>query len=395
VLQIMKDPRYDFMRRGRQLLIVSTTLVLAAAVVVAVRGVNLGIEFTGGTELQLKFAERPDVAAIRSALEGAGLASPVVTTIGEPTENEIYIRLGALAGGEGQDETRTTLVTRALRAGAAQPGRVDLNVADEATLGRALERAPGMTADRAAEVAAAIVGARKDRAIFHAPEDLAAIPGVTAELLDWLRGEAYVGPLSVRSQSYIGPAVGRELMNKAIFAILGSLVGMLLYIWLRFQLRWGLAAVLALVHDTLLTLGLFSLFDKEMSLPVVAAFLTLVGYSVNDTVVIFDRVRENLRNRVGGALASTINLSVNQTLSRTVITSGLTWLTVFALYLFGGAALRPFAFVLVVGILVGSYSTIYIASPILLLWKDAPVRKAEAAEGPGAADRPARKVRTS
>jgi preprotein translocase subunit SecF len=154
--------------------------------------------------------------------------------------------------------------------------------------------------------------------------------------------------------------------------------------------------VLALAHDTLITLGLFSLFTKEMSLPVVAAFLTLVGYSVNDTVVVFDRIRENVRNRSAPTFEGTINLSINQTLGRTIITSGLTWVVVFGLYLFGGPALNSFAFVLSVGVIVGTYSSIYIASPILLLWGGVADRQAGAAEAKvSSVARRAKKVRTS
>ena len=195
----------------------------------------------------------------------------------------------------------------------------------------------------------------------------------------------------MRSQSYIGPAIGKELMQKAMFAILGSLIGMLIYIWIRFQLQWGFAAVVALTHDAVITLGLFSLFGKEMSLPVVAAFLTLIGYSVNDTVVVFDRIRENLRNRRGTDLIDIVNLSINQTLSRTIITSGLTWIVVFGLYLFGGEALKPFSFVLSVGVLVGTYSSIYVASPFLVMWQQFITRRGM---GSGAAAG-AKKVRTT
>ena len=175
----------------------------------------------------------------------------------------------------------------------------------------------------------------------------------------------------VRSQSYIGPTVGRELVRKAFGAILGSLGGMLVYIWIRFEFQWGLAAVIALIHDTIITLGAFSLFGYEMSLPVVASFLTLVGYSSNDTVVVFDRIRENLRARGGAVtnLAELINASINQTLSRTILTSLLTWFVCLSLFFLGGPALRDFSFVLVFGIVIGSYSSIYIAAPILVMWQ--------------------------
>jgi preprotein translocase subunit SecF len=200
---------------------------------------------------------------------------------------------------------------------------------------------------------------------------------MTPEVLEYLEKQTMVGPFALRSQSYIGPAIGQELMEKALWAIVGSLAGMLVYIWIRFQFQWGLAAVVALTHDTLITLGLFSLFDMEMSLPVVAAFLTLIGYSVNDTVVVFDRIRENTRTR-GSTMDFTdlVNLSINRTLSRTIITSGLTWIVVLALFLFGGESLSSFAFVLVVGTVVGTYSSIFIASPILVIWRSLADRRA-------------------
>lgn len=197
-------------------------------------------------------------------------------------------------------------------------------------------------------------------------QDLA--PRVVASLRS-AQGE---GAFTVRSQSYIGPTIGKELVRKAWGAVLGSLAGMLIYIWIRFEFQWGLAAVIALAHDTIITLGLFSLFGYEMSLPVVAAFLTLVGYSANDTVVIFDRIRENLRAKGGTvtSLPSLINTSLNQTLSRTILTALLTWVVCACLLVLGGPALRDFAFVLVVGIVVGTYSSIYIASPILVMWQE-------------------------
>ena len=197
-------------------------------------------------------------------------------------------------------------------------------------------------------------------------QDLA--PRVVAALKSAQGPDAFV----VRSQSYIGPTVGKELDRKALGAVLGSMAGMLVYIWIRFEFQWGLAAVIALVHDTIITLGLFSLFGYEMSLPVVAAFLTLVGYSVNDTVVIFDRIRENLRAK-GGTVASLpelINTSMNQTLSRTILTSLLTWIVCAFLFALGGPALRDFSFVMVVGIVVGTYSSIYIAAPFLVVWQE-------------------------
>jgi preprotein translocase subunit SecF len=357
------------MGRKKILLLISCVLVVSSVLVIFVKGINLGVEFTGGTELRIKFVDEPDIGEIRAALTSAGMTGQDVTTLGDPGEHEIYIRLGSEAGKD--DQHLSQRVREAVKA-RLYPGvgsGLDLNIADSATLSAFLEQAPMLGAQQAGELAAAITEARKEIAIFHSLDDLSGLEGMTPEVMSYLRSNSIVGPMALRGQSYIGPAIGRELLHKAMFAIIGSLIGMLIYIWIRFQLQWGFAAVVALTHDTLITLGLFSLAGLEMSLPVVAAYLTLVGYSVNDTVVVFDRIRENLKSRSAPTLEALINTSINQTLSRTIITSGSTWIVVFGLYLFGGAALKPFAFVLSVGVLVGTYSSIYIASPILVLWK--------------------------
>jgi len=168
----------------------------------------------------------------------------------------------------------------------------------------------------------------------------------------------------------VGPKVGKELQGQALRATLYALAGMLVYIAFRFEWIYGVAAVVAVFHDTIITIGLFSLIDKEISLTVVAALLTLVGYSMNDTIVVFDRIRENLKTMRRESLESLINVSVNQTLSRTVLTSGLTLLTALSLWLFGGQVLNGFSFALVAGIIAGTYSTVFIASPLLIFWQN-------------------------
>jgi len=172
----------------------------------------------------------------------------------------------------------------------------------------------------------------------------------------------------VRSSEFVGPSVGGDLRQKAVMATLYALGGILVYIAFRFEWIYGAAAVFAVFHDTLVTLGIFSLFNKEINLTVIAALLTLVGYSVNDTIVVFDRVRENLKVRRRDDLESVLNDSINQTLSRTILTSGLTFLTVLALYLFGGEIIKNFAFAMVIGIIVGTYSSIAVASPLVLIY---------------------------
>jgi preprotein translocase subunit SecF len=199
--------------------------------------------------------------------------------------------------------------------------------------------------------------------------------------------EHYNNPFEVRNVQVVGPTVGKQLEMQAIRATLLSLAGMLVYLWFRFQLIYGVAAVVAVFHDTLITIGFFALTNQEISLTVIAAILTLVGYSMNDTIVVFDRIRENLRLSRKETLPEVVNRSINQTLSRTVLTSGLTFLTVLSLFLFGGPVLRGFSFALVVGILIGTYSSIAIAAPMLVAWQDWRASKAGAVSSLPAAKR--------
>jgi preprotein translocase subunit SecF len=204
--------------------------------------------------------------------------------------------------------------------------------------------------------------------LIRSLDELSSVPGVTPQVLSVLKQATYPEPFAVIKTEVVGPKIGAELQHKAILAVLYALGGMLVYIAFRFEWIYGAAAVIAVFHDTIITIGLFSLFNKEISLTVVAALLTLVGYSMNDTIVTFDRIRENLKLHRREGLEALINLSVNQTLSRTVLTSGLTLLTALALFLFGGQVLNGFSFALVCGIVVGTYSSVFVASPILIFW---------------------------
>jgi preprotein translocase subunit SecF len=194
----------------------------------------------------------------------------------------------------------------------------------------------------------------------------------------------YNNPFTVRNVQIVGPTVGSQLKRKAVLATVYSLIGMLIYLWFRFQLIYGVAAVIACFHDTLITVGAFALTNQEISLTVIAAILTLVGYSMNDTIVVFDRIRENLRLSRREPLPDLVNRSINQTLSRTVLTSGLTFLTVLSLYIFGGPVLKGFSFALVVGILIGTYSSIAVAAPMLVAWQESRGKSGKAAPLPAA-----------
>jgi preprotein translocase subunit SecF len=218
------------------------------------------------------------------------------------------------------------------------------------------------------------------------------VPGVTPQVLEVLKQECYPGIFAIRNVEVVGPRIGADLRHQALLVVLYALIAMLIYIAFRFEWIYGVAAVIAVFHDTIITVGLFSIFNKPIDLTVLAALLTLVGYSMNDTIVVFDRIRENIKLQRRGTFTDLVNLSINQTLSRTVLTSGLTLLTALSLYLFGGQVLNGFSFALVVGIIVGTYSSIFIASPILIYWKNFADARKKSARPAAAATRGAAKV---
>jgi len=224
-------------------------------------------------------------------------------------------------------------------------------------------------------------------------DELQGLPGVTSQVIQVLKQEAFTAPYSIRNVEIVGPKMGKELQKQAFYVVLWALLGMLVYIGFRFEWIYGMAAVIAVFHDTIITMGLFSIFNKEISLTVIAALLTLVGYSMNDTIVVFDRIRENLKLNKRMPFPELVNASINQTLSRTILTSGLTFLTALSLWIFGGPVLNGFAFALVVGIIVGTYSSIFIASPILIFWREfVEKRKAAAPASSGSAGGTARRA---
>jgi preprotein translocase subunit SecF len=192
------------------------------------------------------------------------------------------------------------------------------------------------------------------------------VPGGTPSVISALAKDFYLSSYAITNTQIVGPKVGSDLRRQAVYVTLAGLGAMLIYIWFRFELIYGVAAVVATFHDVIITLGFFSLLNKEITLTVIAALLTLVGYSMNDTIVVFDRIRENVHATKRGDFAKLVDHSINQTLSRTILTSGLTFLAVLSLFLFGGEVIHGFAFCLVVGVIIGTYSSIFIASPIVV-----------------------------
>jgi preprotein translocase subunit SecF len=257
-----------------------------------------------------------------------------------------------------------------------EPGKTDFNNVGEETLAdrlkQRLSNSPVSTSEieNAATALIDFRDAAPRTGLVKDFSELTSVPGVVPVIISALREEIYLGDFAIRGVEVVGPKIGRDLQWQAVQATLAALGGMLLYIAFRFEWIYGVAAVVAVFHDVFITVGFFSLFGREIELTVIAALLTLVGYSMNDTIVIFDRVRENRKLTRKQPLETLLNDSVNQTLSRTVLTSGLTFIAVLSLFLFGGEVLRGFSFALVVGVLIGSYSSIFVASPLLLWWQN-------------------------
>jgi preprotein translocase subunit SecF len=385
-MEILKNTNFDFLGRKWPFIIASLVLsVVGIGSLIVKGGPRYGIEFKGGMLMTVKFASEPPVEKVRSALNAVLSTPPTVQTyVG--TSNEIVIGTDA-----GDNEAKADaalaqnrqLVLDALAKTFGNPGsgKLDLNNASSSQLATRLvdplQRAGvALSMQQIQELSAAIVGYRdQNGGLLTKIDDLRAVQGLTPQVLNVLNTECYLAPYTAaRNIEIVGPKVGGDLRRQAIQATLLALAGMLVYIWFRFEWVYGVGAVLAVFHDTIITIGLFSLLDKEISLTVIAALLTLVGYSMNDTIVIFDRIRENLHLGRGASkgprLAEVINLSVNQTLSRTIMTSGLTFLAVLALLIWGGPVLHGFALALVIGILIGTYSSIFVASPIVLFWHD-------------------------
>ena len=375
-MELFKNTNFDFL--GLKWHFIMASLVLTAAGLVSLGmkgGPKYGIDFTGGTNFWLRFNTEPPVQQIRAALSAK--------IQGEIAVQQITGKPEVLVGTEIRDEkslnANRQIIEATLRTTfGGGGGKLDLNNASSDQVATRLrdpllQGGVAMSEQELQETVKAMQAFRTAPAqggILKSFSQLAGIQGVTPQVIQALEKEFSLGPFTILSTEVVGPKIGAELRQKAVLTVLYALAAMLVYIAFRFEWIYGLAAVIAVFHDTIITIGLFSLFDKPISLTVVAALLTLVGFSMNDTIVVFDRIRENLRLTRREKFETLVNNSVNQTLSRTVLTSGLTLLTALALWLFGGEVLNGFSFALVVGIIVGTYSSVFIASPILIWWRD-------------------------
>jgi len=373
-MELFKSTNYDFLGYKWPFICASLVLSVAGIVSLIVKGGPLyGIDFKGGMVMTVRFAGKPPIDEIRSVVSKRVGQVSVQTFSGS---NEVAIGTGLTDARQLNQNRRAVLEALDNTFGKPASGKLDINNAGHEALVSQLRDAlasntVAMSDAQLQKLVADILQFRNTpprSGLITSFDQLSAVPGVTPAVINTLKQQCYLGPFSVRTSEMVGPQVGADLRQRAIWATLAALGGMLVYIAFRFEWIYGVAAVVACFHDTIITIGFFSLFDKEITMTVIAALLTLVGYSMNDTIVIFDRIRENLKLSRREPLEQVINRSVNQTLSRTVMTSGLTFLTVIALFLFGGPVLHGFSFALVVGIIIGTYSSVFVASPIVLFW---------------------------
>lgn len=378
-MEFFRDANFDFL--GKKWYLIAFSSIFAVAGILSMlfwHGIPLGVDFKGGTLVYVKFTHTPDEDKIRGQMTNAGLPNARIQRYGPPANNEVIVSLEQHGtSDQALDQGKLTII-RALSGGAPEAKRDINNTSTQALQDLLMARNPlfaGSDAgQRYADIARSITQYRNlERG--GVLSSLADLKGQVPEsVLTVLQSDFYASDFAVRHVEIVGAQVGEQLRRQALLATLYSMAGMLIYLWFRFEMIFGVAAVLAVVHDVVITVGAFSLANKEVSLTVIAALLTLVGYSMNDTIVIFDRIRENIKLMRRVPFAELVNRSINQTLGRTILTSGLTFLTVVSLFIFGGEVLNGFSFTMVVGILIGTYSSFAIAAPVVVAyheWKSA------------------------
>jgi preprotein translocase subunit SecF len=377
-MQFIKKTNIDFMKYKFVALALSGVLITIGIINMTVgKGINYGIDFAGGTMVRLIFAHEVPISDVRGALRDAGIENNKIQKLGD-TGREFIIRtmqdIELSEQGMESHEIIGRMVVDSLRGEdekrALEEGTLDLNSIAQTNLAVLLETP---FPEKGADIAEKITNFRNhpdQMGIILDYSQLETIEGINIEVINYLKKNAFLSRLSVLSKESVGPQVGEDLRRKATLATIWALIGMLIYIGIRFKYAYGVAAILTLFHDVLVTLGIFSLTNREINLPVIAAIMTLVGYSLNDTIVIFDRVRDNLKLLRKRKFGDLLNISINQTLSRTIITSGTTFLTVFTLFLLGGEVISDFAFTMMIGVVIGTYSSIYQSCSILFFWKN-------------------------
>lgn len=373
MIQVFKNTHFKFMKYKYFAFLLSGILITVGIVNLFIhKGLNYGVDFAGGTLIRILFKDPAATGDIRQALRDAGLGNSRIQELGKEGREYLIRTLDPTPEAEQELEAHEILGNKVIETLRTEEGKVaveqglrDLNSIDEKSLAFLLE--PSFP-DEFEDIARNIISYRVREGIIHDFSQLLG-KGISQEVIQRLQEKVFLGRLTVLSRETVGPQVGHDLRKKATLATVWALIGMLIYIGIRFKFAYGVAAVLTLAHDVLVTVGIFSLTNREINLPGIAAVMTIVGYSLNDTIVIFDRVRDNLKILRKHRFEDILDVSINQTMSRTIITSGTTLLTVTALFLFGGEVINDFAFMMIIGIICGTYSTIYQSCPIVAFWQ--------------------------
>jgi preprotein translocase subunit SecF len=375
-MELFRETNIDFLGKTKLALGFSALLIVATIVsLVAKGGPKWGIDFRGGTLVTVRFSHEPPLEQIRSALDSAIQGEITVQEVTQAGSNEVIIGTELRNERELSDTRQKITDVLAARFGNTG-GKVDFNNASAPSVAEKLrdplQRAGVPLSEQDLQALASRMVNFRDRersGVLRSLDELSGVQGVTPQVLSAAKQELALAPFSIRSVEMVGPKAGADLRRQALLATLYAMGGMLVYIALRFEWIAGVAAIVSLVHDTLITVGVFSWLNREIDLTIIAALLTLIGYSMNDTIVVFDRVRENEKLRFREPLWDLVNKSINQTLSRTILTAGPTLLSTFALYFLGGPVLNGIALALIIGIVIGTYSSVFVASAILVWWR--------------------------
>lgn len=382
-MQLLKNKtNIDFIGKRKIALFISTAINLIILVGIAVWGFNYGVDFAGGTVVEVKFDHPVTAADVRKRAESGGLHDVSVQSIGSADENSFLLRLGGVTQLTEESAAKASTALQAL--GGVDPKNVRPDLANgiinfrsaqplNAEQVRAAVQGSGTGVEEVRELGQAQAGGFDYQVVASGMADR-----IRSALMSGVQGDK--PDFEMRRTEYVGPQVGKQLRNRGVMALVYSMVAILVYVAFRFDFKFGPGALLAMLHDVVMVAGFYLFSRAEFSLTAIAALLTIVGYSVNDTIVIYDRIREDMGKFKGKPLAEVINIAVNDTLVRTILTSGTTALSLVGLLIFGVGEIRDFAWAMLVGIIVGTYSSVYIASP-LTIWLDERAAAREAKKG--------------
>lgn len=378
MIELFKTPNINFLKYKYPAFVLSGIIIICGIVTYFLRGgFNYSVDFTGGILVQVSFKEDVSTGKVRSLLADAGLGDSTIQRFGERNEYIIKVPLPTKKRGELEAgiEEQTEIANKIMNALMSERDRdkisqgfLNLNALSIAQLRDIFQEK--FTSDESERITYKIIDYKNHHeGIIGNFKELESV-GIDKNVIEFLENKVFLGSVAQTRLEAVGPRVGKELRKKASLAIVWSLLAMLVYIAVRFKFQYGLSAVLTLTHDVLVTLSFLLFFNREISLEVIAALLTIVGYSINDTIVIFDRVRDNIKLMKKTDFEQILNTSINQTLSRTILTSLTVFFVVLILFLFGGRAINDFAFTLFIGVIEGSYSTIYQSCPYVLVWEN-------------------------